>query len=438
MGWERANWYAARGHGRRPTGTATGDRTGFRARPTSIAPCVRRSGSSISPRSQAPARGPRRARPCSSGSAPTTWTCRRAALVYTQMLNARGGIEADLTVTRLAADAFLVVTSASAATHNAHWIRRHLGEARAVLTDVTSSEAVLGVMGPALARAAGAAHRRRPLERGVSVSRVARDLARRGPRARRARHLRRRAGLGALRPHGVRRRRLRRRGRAPARTWGCATPAITPWTRSAWRRRTAPGGTTSAARTRRSRPGSASRCASTSGPPSSGATRSWPSARSRSSAGSSSSCSTSRSRCSITTSRSGATARWSGGSPRAPTAIPRPRRRSRLGGASRRRHRRLRGERPMGDRDRVRAAARPRPARPALRPEVAPRPRLKRPDHLAPVALGHRASLDPVCVGPAPRRQVGGAEEAVDPRQVHREVLVHRLWPRGASGESAG
>jgi glycine cleavage system T protein len=69
-------------------------------------------------------------------------------LVYTQMLNARGGIEADLTVTRLASNAFLVVTSASASTHNSHWIRRHLGEARAVLTDVTSSEAVLGVMGP--------------------------------------------------------------------------------------------------------------------------------------------------------------------------------------------------------------------------------------------------------------------------------------------------
>jgi glycine cleavage system T protein len=69
-------------------------------------------------------------------------------LVYTQMLNARGGIEADLTVTRLAADAFMIVTSAAASTHNAHWIRRHLGESRAVLTDVTSSEAVLGVMGP--------------------------------------------------------------------------------------------------------------------------------------------------------------------------------------------------------------------------------------------------------------------------------------------------
>jgi len=69
-------------------------------------------------------------------------------LVYTQMLNARGGIEADLTVTRLGEDAFVVVTGASASTHNAHWIRRHLGDTRVTLTDVTSSEAVLGVMGP--------------------------------------------------------------------------------------------------------------------------------------------------------------------------------------------------------------------------------------------------------------------------------------------------
>ena len=69
-------------------------------------------------------------------------------IVYTQMLNARGGIEADLTVTRLGEDAYLIVTGASAATHNVHWIRRHIGTARAVLTDVTSAFAVLGVMGP--------------------------------------------------------------------------------------------------------------------------------------------------------------------------------------------------------------------------------------------------------------------------------------------------
>jgi 4-methylaminobutanoate oxidase (formaldehyde-forming) len=69
-------------------------------------------------------------------------------IVYTQMLNHRGGIEADLTVTRLAEDAFMVVTSAAAATHDADWIRRGLGDLRATMTDVTSGTAVLGVMGP--------------------------------------------------------------------------------------------------------------------------------------------------------------------------------------------------------------------------------------------------------------------------------------------------
>ena len=69
-------------------------------------------------------------------------------IVYTQMLNHRGGIECDLTVTRLVEDAFLIVTAAAAATHDAAWIRRNLGDARAVLTDVTSGLVVLGLMGP--------------------------------------------------------------------------------------------------------------------------------------------------------------------------------------------------------------------------------------------------------------------------------------------------
>ncbi|HEU4370502.1 MAG TPA: FAD-dependent oxidoreductase [Methylomirabilota bacterium] len=69
-------------------------------------------------------------------------------IVYTQMLNRRGGIECDLTVTRLADDTYLVVTIAAAATHDADWIRRGLGDARATLTDVTSASTVLGVMGP--------------------------------------------------------------------------------------------------------------------------------------------------------------------------------------------------------------------------------------------------------------------------------------------------
>ena len=69
-------------------------------------------------------------------------------IVYTQMLNARGGIECDLTVTRLADDAFLVVTVAAAGIHDADWIRRGLAGARVTLTDLTSAFTVLGLMGP--------------------------------------------------------------------------------------------------------------------------------------------------------------------------------------------------------------------------------------------------------------------------------------------------
>src|SRR5688500_3335015 len=69
-------------------------------------------------------------------------------IVYTQMLNARGGIECDLTVTRVGVDTYLVVTIAAAAGHDADWIRRGLGGARITLVDVSSAYTVLGVMGP--------------------------------------------------------------------------------------------------------------------------------------------------------------------------------------------------------------------------------------------------------------------------------------------------
>ena len=68
--------------------------------------------------------------------------------VYTGLLNARGTYESDLTVARLAADRFLLVTGTAQATRDADWIRRNLGAARATLTDVTSAYAVIAVMGP--------------------------------------------------------------------------------------------------------------------------------------------------------------------------------------------------------------------------------------------------------------------------------------------------
>jgi sarcosine dehydrogenase len=70
-------------------------------------------------------------------------------VVYTGMLNERGGFESDLTVTRLGADAYLIVTGSAQTTRDADWIRRHIPDgARVALTDVTGAYAVLGVMGP--------------------------------------------------------------------------------------------------------------------------------------------------------------------------------------------------------------------------------------------------------------------------------------------------
>jgi 4-methylaminobutanoate oxidase (formaldehyde-forming) len=69
-------------------------------------------------------------------------------LTYTQLLNSRGGIEADLTVARLAEDRFYIVTGTGFRTHDAAWIAEHLaGDAR--LVDVTQDWGVLSLMGPA-------------------------------------------------------------------------------------------------------------------------------------------------------------------------------------------------------------------------------------------------------------------------------------------------
>ena len=70
-------------------------------------------------------------------------------VVYTQWLNERGGIEADLTVTREALDRYLVVTAAATQTRDFSWLQRNIpADARATAVDVSSSMAVLGVMGP--------------------------------------------------------------------------------------------------------------------------------------------------------------------------------------------------------------------------------------------------------------------------------------------------
>ncbi len=70
-------------------------------------------------------------------------------VVYTHMLNARGGIEVDVTVNRIAEDRFMVVSSALFQARDAHWMERHFpGDAHVTLTDVTAGYSVLSVQGP--------------------------------------------------------------------------------------------------------------------------------------------------------------------------------------------------------------------------------------------------------------------------------------------------
>jgi glycine cleavage system aminomethyltransferase T/glycine/D-amino acid oxidase-like deaminating enzyme len=70
-------------------------------------------------------------------------------IVYTALLNDRGGFESDLTVIRLAAERFLIVTGSAQTTRDTNWIERHV-EPRdhAFLTDVSAMYSVLSVMGP--------------------------------------------------------------------------------------------------------------------------------------------------------------------------------------------------------------------------------------------------------------------------------------------------
>ncbi|HEY7858790.1 MAG TPA: FAD-dependent oxidoreductase [Candidatus Nanopelagicales bacterium] len=69
-------------------------------------------------------------------------------ITYTQWLNEGGTLEADLTVTKLADDRFWVVASDTAHRHVQTWMQRHLGDARAGVTDVTSGHAQINVQGP--------------------------------------------------------------------------------------------------------------------------------------------------------------------------------------------------------------------------------------------------------------------------------------------------
>ena len=71
------------------------------------------------------------------------------SVTYTQMLNSRGGIECDLTVTRLAPERFFIITGSAFGAHDLDWIRRHLpADGSAVARDVTMTFGCIGLWGP--------------------------------------------------------------------------------------------------------------------------------------------------------------------------------------------------------------------------------------------------------------------------------------------------
>lgn len=69
-------------------------------------------------------------------------------LSYTQLLNSRGGIEADLTVARLSEERFYIVTGTGFRSHDLAWIRDHLPAGAVTVRDVTEEWGVLSLMGP--------------------------------------------------------------------------------------------------------------------------------------------------------------------------------------------------------------------------------------------------------------------------------------------------
>ncbi|HYM69750.1 MAG TPA: FAD-dependent oxidoreductase, partial [bacterium] len=70
-------------------------------------------------------------------------------VTYTSMLNERGGIECDLTITRLANERFLIITGAAFGTHDVAWIRRHVPDDGSVqLRDLTGTLTCTGLWGP--------------------------------------------------------------------------------------------------------------------------------------------------------------------------------------------------------------------------------------------------------------------------------------------------
>ncbi len=150
LGWERPNWYADTAAGEEQRDIYTFDRPNWHAAVGREHTAARTSAVLFDQTSFAKfsLKGP-------DAEVALSWIASNdvakpvGSLIYTQMLNDRGGIECDLTCVRMAEDEYYIVTGTGYATHDFDWISRNIPEgANAQLFDVTSSYAVLSLMGP--------------------------------------------------------------------------------------------------------------------------------------------------------------------------------------------------------------------------------------------------------------------------------------------------
>ncbi len=150
LGWERPNWFASPANGESPVDEYTYGRQNWFAAVGREHAAVREAAAIIDQTSFAKfaLKGP-------DALAALNWICANnvdkpvGSLTYTQMLDRRGGIQCDLTVARLAADEFYIVTGTAFATHDFDWINRNIpAGVNAQLFDATSGSTVLSVMGP--------------------------------------------------------------------------------------------------------------------------------------------------------------------------------------------------------------------------------------------------------------------------------------------------
>ena len=150
LGWERPNWFADLAAGEQPVDRYSYNRPGWFDAVAREHHAARTAAVLIDQTSFAKfiLKGPDAAKTLNHIAAGNV---DRAAgsLIYTQLLNPRGGIEADVTVVRLNHDEFYIVTGTGFATHDFDWIARNIPQsANCQLVDVTSGSSVLSLMGP--------------------------------------------------------------------------------------------------------------------------------------------------------------------------------------------------------------------------------------------------------------------------------------------------